>query len=302
MRPSRNSLPGVVAGLYGVSKVFDSLWGGNLVRALTGVTLEVRRGEVFGLLGPPGSGKSTALRILAGRLRAMEGRAEVFGRSPRSGSVRARVGYLPERPRDKAPSRGSLREAFDRWLGLDKRGVRSATGGLMQALLNNPDLVLLDDPFAGVAEAGQPAIKQEIRALTKKGKSVVLATRMLGEAHGVCDRVAVFRAGAVAATGTFEELLARTEALDFLSPLLSASTAERVLDLIRDELRKEPVQIANMHPEVSRVGLRDLAVKEASSPAAAKPADSIDHGRLAELSRPAPSSDGISPPDLKSGG
>ena len=93
--PAGNLLE-AAAGLYGVSKLFDSLWGGNLVRALTNASFEVPRGEVFGILGPSGSGKSTALKILAGKLRATEGKAEVFGRSPRSAAVKPRVGYLPE--------------------------------------------------------------------------------------------------------------------------------------------------------------------------------------------------------------
>ena len=146
----------VVAGLYNVSKFFDSFWGGNLARALTRVTFEVRRGEILGLLGPAGAGKTTAIRILAGKLRAMEGKAEVFGRSPRSGAVKARVGHLPARERAStgAAAKG-LRESFNELIEpASAAAARAAGAGLMQALLNNPDLLLLDDVFSGLDADG----------------------------------------------------------------------------------------------------------------------------------------------------
>src|ERR1017187_10740598 len=115
---SPNSLPPYrrerVAWMQGVSRYFDKP---GFVRALTNVSFEVRRGEVFGLLGPSGSGKSTTLRVLAGRLPPSEGKARVFGRSPRRHSARMRVGYLPQRASHNkshllAQVAGFLRDVF----------------------------------------------------------------------------------------------------------------------------------------------------------------------------------------------
>ncbi len=127
--------------------------------ALTKVNLEIYRGEVFGLLGPAGSGKSTLMRIWAGRLSPSEGKAKVLGRSPNRRAVRARVGYLPQNSNDRRSHVLSevvdfLKEAF--WL--TKIGFRKSKPShaeendrhkhLRQILLKNPEVVLLDDPFS----------------------------------------------------------------------------------------------------------------------------------------------------------
>src|ERR1017187_1467766 len=155
---SPNSLPPYrrerVAWMQGVSRYFDKP---GFVRALSNVSFEVRRGEVFGLLGPSGSGKSTAIRILAGRLSPSEGKARGFGRPPRPRAARMRVGYLPQRRSHPKPHRLAqvmdfLRDVFI-WRASGPRpkpddiippNIRSSV--LKQVLLKNPDLLLLDEP------------------------------------------------------------------------------------------------------------------------------------------------------------
>lgn len=285
----------MVAGLYGVSKFFDSFWGGNLVRALINVSVEVRRGEILGLLGPSGSGKSTAIKILAGRLRVMEGKAEVFGRSPRSGAVRARVGYLPEGERRStgAPAKG-LRAAFDQLVGADEdTGSRVAGAGLRQALLGNPDLLLLDDPFGGLEDvSGLREMKQRIRSLARNGRTVVLTSRSLAEVNQLCDRAAVFRGGSIEAVGTIEELLATDGALQLLAPVLPLAMAERLVAVIRENIAREEISAGPMprapvsgaaEPEVLRGGGSADQALALPKP----PPDSINHERLAKLAKPA---------------
>ncbi len=288
--PKNAGLPGassgIAAGLYDVCKFYDSLWGGNFVRALNKVTFEVRRGEVFGFLGPAGSGKSTAIKILAGKLRAMEGRAEVFGRSPRSGAARNRIGYLPERAKASAgTARRGLRESFNQLLGMRGDGeTRSAGAGLMQALLNNPDLILLDDPFDGLDAARLETMKREIRALLQKGKTVILSSQSLSEAHGVCDRVAVFHDGKVEAVGSFEDLLAFPYAVNLLAPVMPAALSNQLVDVIREELRRNSARGESNFTAASAI-TGDLPANARATPA--KSADPIDHDRLAELTKPA---------------
>ncbi len=245
VRPPAESRP-VVAAFRNVSKNFDSFWGGNLARALANVSFEVRQGEVFGLLGPAGSGKSSILNLLAGRLAAMEGRVEVFGRSPRRRAVVARVGYVSQRPdRPYGVDTTARRGVFD-WLFRPKsaRGagrpspvttgnVRSA---LAQALLKNPALLLLDDPFAGLDPGLSRDLHALIRSLVREGQTIVLASRSWCDLKDLCDRVAILSGGRIEAVGTAAELLAAPDAVRVLAPVLPAALLAKLRDLIQLEL------------------------------------------------------------------
>jgi ABC-2 type transport system ATP-binding protein len=234
----------LVVWMRGVSRYFDNP---RFVRALTGVTFEVHRGEVFGLLGPSGSGKSTTLKILAGRLSPSEGKARVFGRPPRRRFARMRVGYLPERPsHDQSHvfvhlmgflrsllvwrKRRPLSELSDRMIG-NKRFLV-----LKQLLIKNPDLLLLDEPFSALDAAGCGEIRHLIVALARRGKAVILTSDSLTYAKDVCDRFAVYYAGKIEAIGTLDEILATTDAIRAISPVLPLETAERLLRILREDL------------------------------------------------------------------
>jgi ABC-2 type transport system ATP-binding protein len=235
----------VVVQVCWVSRYFDQP---GFVRALTNVNLEVHRGEVFGLLGPAGSGKSTLIRILAGRLSPSEGKAKVLGRSPKRRAVRARVGYLPQNPNETQSHLVSdvvdfLKEVF--WLS--KTGHRKSQppsdtkrkdsrGILRQILLKNPELVLLDEPFSELDPAGCEEVLEFVRVLKQRGRTVVLSCPSLAYAKEICDRLAVLRRGQIEAMGTLDDFLSRPDALYCVSDLLPQATAERALDLIRQDL------------------------------------------------------------------
>src|SRR5258708_31469127 len=240
--PTRQQVGGQ---LRWVSRYFDQP---GFARALTNVTLEVHRGEVFGLLGPAGSGKSTLIRILAGRLSPSEGKAKVFGRSPKRRAIRARVGYLPQNANEARSNLLSdvgdfLKEVF--WLtklgyrksrpssdakGKDRRGI------LRQILLKNPELVLLDEPFSELDPAGCDEVLEFVRVLKQHGRTVILSGRSLANTKEICDRLAVLRRGQIEAMGTLPDFLARGDALYCVSDLLLQGTAERALNLIRQDL------------------------------------------------------------------
>jgi ABC-2 type transport system ATP-binding protein len=228
-----------------VSRYFDQP---SFVRALTNVNLEVYRGEVFGLLGPADCGKSTLIRILAGRLSPSEGRAKVFGRSPKARAMRARVGYLPQNSNDTrshllSDAADFLKEVF--WLtrlgyrksqptpdarGKDRRGM------LRQILIKNPELVLLDEPFSELDPAACDEVLEFIHVLKRHGRTVVLSDNALARAKDICDRLAVLRRGEIEAIGTLPDLLATRAGLHYVSELLPQATAERVLNAIRQDL------------------------------------------------------------------
>jgi ABC-2 type transport system ATP-binding protein len=204
------------------------------VEALRGIDLEVRRGEVFGFLGPNGSGKTTTIRCIVDLLRPTIGRIEVLGLDPRRDGVRvrSRVAYmpgelrLPERQTGHqlvaaiARLRGGLDdrrkgELAER-LGLDlSRRVRDLSSGnrrkvgLLLAFLSNAELLVLDEPTNGLDPLMQHEFLQMVREARKAGKTVFLSSHVLSEVQRAADRVAVLRSGRVVALGTVDELRGR---------------------------------------------------------------------------------------------
>jgi len=229
--------------LRGVSRFFS---GRRFLVALDRVSLEVNRGEVFGVLGASGSGKSTLLRILAGRLARSEGKVRVFGRSPRRRAARARISYLPENPSHlRFSGFFSLFQASADWFGRPKARSQGSAPGLhpstrelllRTALARNAELLLLDEAFLGLTPACSYEIKQNIRDLARRGRTVVLASGSLADAVSVCDRVAILSRGRLAATGRLEELIAATGNLPMLATILPAATAARFTQLLREEV------------------------------------------------------------------
>jgi ABC-type multidrug transport system ATPase subunit len=238
--------PELVAWMQSVSRHFDYP---KFARALADVSFEVRRGEVLGLLGPSGSGKSATIRILAGSLSASEGKARVFGRSPRRHSAKMRVGYLPQRPSHNKSHLLAEAIAFLKDLFIwRRRGPRSEAGDIMpanqrasilkQMLVKSPDLLLLDEPFAALDAAGCAEMRDLILALARQGKTIILTSDSLTHAKDVCDRVAAYYAGRIEAIGTLDEILATTDAIRVIGPVLPQEAAQRVLRTLREDLRR----------------------------------------------------------------
>lgn len=254
----------VVIRAVGLTKTFMDFWGRPKARAVDNVDFEVRRGEVFGLLGPNGSGKSTTIKMLLGLLYPTQGQVTVFGESPRDVKTKARIGYLPEEsylyrylsPVETLDFFGNLfaLDAGDRqkrteqlieMVGLGNARTRTVGEfskgmqrriGLAQALINDPDLVILDEPTAGLDPIGCREIKDLIRALAKRGKTVILSSHLLADVEDVCDRVVIYYGGKIQAKGTLKELLAAPDEIRITSPVLSRETTEKVLALLRAEV------------------------------------------------------------------
>ena len=292
-----------------VSRYFDQ---NGLIRAVTDASFDVYRGEVFGLLGPPGSGKTTVLRILAGRLAPSEGKVKVFGRGPKRRAVRSRVGYLAQHADDTHSRMVSevcdfLKDVF--WLKAMQRqtGVRAATaerkdrrGMLRQILVKNPELLLLDEPFSELEPAACDELLQLIRAFKQQGRTVILTGSSLTHTKDVCDRLAVLRRGQIEAIGTLRDLLATRAGLHYVSDLLPQVTAEGALELIRKDLdvRADPSQTgleaphatapqtgAKAHPTPDGI-LRPLVKRgEPEVAPKVKSGPTVNHEMLAALTR-----------------
>jgi ABC-2 type transport system ATP-binding protein len=264
----------VVVQVRWVSRYFDQP---GFVRALTNVNMEVHRGEVFGLLGPPGSGKTTLIRILAGQLSTSEGKVKVFGRSPRRRAIRARIGYLPQNVNETRPHLlfdvvDFLKEVF--WLTeigyrkskrpSDAKG-KDCRGLLRQILLKNPELVLLDEPFSELDPAGFDEVLEFVRVLKQHGRTVILSGRSLANTKEICDRLAVLRRGQIEAMGTLHDFLARGDALYCVSDLLPQATAERALSLIRQDLGV-PADLSQTIIETRKTDAPETSTKALSTP------------------------------------
>jgi ABC-2 type transport system ATP-binding protein len=233
----------VVVKLRAVSHYFDHL---GFVRALNNVSFEVRRGEIFGLIGPAGSGKSTVIRILAGQFSPSGGKAKVMKCSPRRRAAKARIGYLPQNL-SHAHSHwfvgiGRFFRMFVGWPKTDtgtasiKTAEKERRTILKRLLIKQSDLVLLDDPFTGMDAANSAEMKGYIRALARHGRTVVLTSRSLIFTKDICERLAVLCGGRIEAVGTLPELVATRDSLSYIGDVLPSATAERLLELIRQDL------------------------------------------------------------------
>src|SRR6186713_2049092 len=220
-----------------LTKVYKDFWGRPKVRALDGLDLTINRGEVFGLLGPNGSGKSTTIKLLLGLIFPDRGgRASVLGHAAGDTAINEKIGFLPEESYlyrflngeetlkfygrlFKIPSKELKRrvpELLD-IVGLDekarKRKLREYSKGmarrigLAQALINDPDLILLDEPTTGLDPIGTREMKDLIISLKEQGKTVLLCSHLLADVQDVCDRITILFKGKMQTLGQVKDLL-----------------------------------------------------------------------------------------------
>ncbi len=260
---SRNSdpTPGeVVVHAVALTKVFRDFWLRAKAKAVDGINFDIRRGEVFGLLGPNGSGKSTTIKLTLGLLRPSAGKVVVFGKSPEDVATKKRIGYLPEdsylyrflNARETLDYYGRLfhleatqrRQRIDKLLemvgleGVQRRAVGEYSKGmqrrigLAQALINDPDLLILDEPTTGMDPIGTRQIKDLILELSRRGKTIILCSHLLSDVEDVCDRVAIMFGGKIRALGTTDELLTRQDKTTLEAPVLDNDTINAIEQLL----------------------------------------------------------------------
>jgi ABC-2 type transport system ATP-binding protein len=225
----------VAIAVLGLTKIFPVSFKRTPIVAVRDLSLEVEAGQVYGLLGPNGSGKSTTLKIILGLVSPTRGRTEVFGRNSRLVQSREMVGFLPENPyfykfltgketlhfygklcglcgkslRNRAAELLDLvclTSARDRRLSGYSKGMLQRIG-LAQALVQNPRLVVLDEPTAGVDPAGSRQICDLILDLKSRGVTVLLSSHLLGQVEEICDRVGILANGVLLREGPLEELI-----------------------------------------------------------------------------------------------
>lgn len=256
-----NLVTELVVETQALAKTFRDFWGRPRAQAVKNLDLAVTRGELFGLLGPNGSGKSTTIKLLLGLLHPTSGEARVLGGSPRDTRLKARVGFLPEEsyfypylsaeetlafygrifslPRPEIRQRTDrllhlvgLEDARKRRLGEYSKGMLRRIG-LAQALINDPDLLILDEPTAGLDPLGTRQVKDLLLDLKKRGKTVLLSSHLLSDVEDVCDRIAILHEGRLEAIGEVSTLLADDQRTQITTDRLSPGTLEALLDFLR---------------------------------------------------------------------
>lgn len=218
-----------------LTKIYRDFWGRQKKTALRALNLEIYRGEIFGLLGPNGSGKTTTIKLLLGLLFPNDGEAYVFGQPAAQVHKNERIGYLPEESylyrfltaeetldfygrlfNLTSSARNTRAQELIKMVGLERdkkrtlkeysKGMRQRIG-LAQALINDPELVILDEPTSGLDPLGTRWMKDLIIELRKKGKTVILCSHRLDDVQDVCDRIAILYDGELQELGEVKSLL-----------------------------------------------------------------------------------------------
>ncbi|MBR0458679.1 MAG: ABC transporter ATP-binding protein [Victivallales bacterium] len=261
----------VVVEAKGLTKVFRDFWGRPKANAVNGIDFQVHQGEVFGLLGPNGSGKSTTIKMILGLLYPTRGSLSVFGKDPQDVETKNRIGYLPEetylykyltafetldffgalfgqevsvrkeRARQLLEMVG-LAHAFNRPVGEFSKGMARRIG-LAQALVNDPDLVILDEPTSGLDPIGCREVKDVIRLLASRGKTIILCSHLLADVQDVCDNLVVLYGGQIRASGNLSEILKEEDRTRVVTPTLSEQTVKELREWLAAKGIKQDVSI-----------------------------------------------------------
>jgi ABC-2 type transport system ATP-binding protein len=250
----------VIIETRNLTKVYRDFWGRPKVQALKALDLQVYRGEIFGLLGPNGSGKTTTIKLLLGLVFPTDGEALIFNEPTTNVAKNERIGYLPEESylykflnaeetlhfygrlfkisradRIKRVSQlidmVGLTGAKHRQLREYSKGMQRRIG-LAQALINNPELILLDEPTSGLDPIGTSEIKQTIRVLRQQGKTIVLSGHLLADMQDICDRIAILHRGELKEIGRVSDLLTVQDVTQIKARNLSAGAIEEIRDVI----------------------------------------------------------------------
>jgi ABC-2 type transport system ATP-binding protein len=272
----------VAIEIENLTKTYTDFRGRPKAKALRELSLTIEKGEVFGLLGPNGSGKTTTIKLLLGLIFPTSGSAKVLGKPATDVSVKHSIGFLPEESylykfldaeetlefygqifgMKKAERKAKADDLIKR-LGLDyarKRQVKEYSKGMArrigfaQALINDPEVLFLDEPTSGLDPIGTREMKDLILELKSEGKTIVLSSHLLADVQDVCDRIAILHLGTLRKLGPVRDLLKIKDVLQVTLAGLDEEGEERVAKVLA-----ENAEILDMsHPSES---LEDLFLK-----------------------------------------
>ncbi len=246
-----------------LTKIFSDWWGRDKVIAVDDLNLHIRHNEIFGLLGPNGSGKTTTLKLLLGLLHPTKGKALILGGDGTDPKINAKIGFMPEESylyryltaretldfygrlfRLPAKTRKmrieslldmvGLKAVANRPVGTFSKGMARRIG-LAGALINDPELLILDEPTTGLDPIGTRQIKDLILKLAERGKTILLCSHLLADVEDVCDRIAILYGGKIQAEGKVKDLLLQSDKKQITTSTLSDAAVERIKQILQEE-------------------------------------------------------------------
>ena len=299
----------VIIETRNLTKVYRDFWGRPKVQALKALDLQVYRGEIFGLLGPNGSGKTTTKKLLLGLLFPSEGDALIFNEPTTNVAKNERIGYLPEESYlykflnaeetlhfygrlfkissaertkrvDRLIDMVGLSSAKHRQLREYSKGMQRRIG-LAQALINNPELILLDEPTSGLDPIGTAEMKELIRDLRAQGKTILLSGHLLADMQDICDRIAILHRGELKEIGKVTDLLTVQDITQIKTKNLSEAAIREIQEVIS---RHRGELVAVDHPTTTLEELFLRIVRESDlHPGRRRVADAVSKPVLDEL-------------------
>ncbi|MHB0938864.1 MAG: ATP-binding cassette domain-containing protein [Armatimonadota bacterium] len=285
-----------------LTKIYSLMWGRE-IEAVSHLNLTIKKGETLAIVGPNGSGKTTTLKILLGMLFPTEGEVELFGSAPGNPEVQKRIGYLPEAPyfyeylngremlqffgRLSGVPEDVLKVRIDELLGqvdllergadlpirVYSRGMRQRIG-IAQAMVNDPDLLILDEPTNGLDPLGTVQVRQFILEQKRRKRTLLLCSHLLSEVEAVADRVAILHRGKLITVGPVSELVPESQKWQVIATGVSADG-------------KAALEKAGMAPEVQG-GVLTVRVDSVDEVYQALGTVRDLGGELVEVTRPQP--------------
>ena len=271
-------------------KDFRGAFGRGMIRAVNDVSFEIASGEVYGLIGPNGSGKSTTMKALLGLVTPSAGICSIFGRDSTKVDSRQEVGFLPENPYFYKHLSGEetirfygklcgmkgavlrertlellklvgLEDARKRRLGGYSKGMLQRIG-LAQALVQDPRLLILDEPTAGVDPIGSRQIRDLIFKLKDRGFTVFLCSHLLEQVQEVCDRVGIIHKGSLVKEGRLDDLIAIEDQTEIVLRNATPDLLKRIHALAANEEGVELVRSGNPRTTLERLFLRETIQRD----------------------------------------
>lgn len=267
-------------------KDFHTSFRRQPLRAVDHVSLTIQPGEVYGLIGPNGSGKSTTMKALLGLVAPTSGRCSIFGKDSLKVDSRNDVGFLPENPYFYKHLSGAetlrfygklcglggkaldervremlalvdLEEARDRRIGGYSKGMLQRIG-LAQALIQEPRLLILDEPTAGVDPIGSRQIRDLVMKLRERGITVFLCSHLLEQVQEVCDHVGIIFRGKLVKEGRLDDLIAIEEQTEIVLQDAGPELVARIEELVRQDAGAELVRTGKPRTTLERLFLREI--------------------------------------------
>ena len=266
-----------VVEAVGLSKVYKDFWGRQKAIGVDGINFKVKKGQVLGLLGPNGSGKTTTIKLILGLLTPGSGSLKVLNKNPNNVLIKRRIGYLPEdtylykflRADETLEFFGSfftlssserkkrthqllemvgLSHAAKRHVGEFSKGMMRRIG-LAQALINDPDLVILDEPTSGLDPIGCRDVKTIVRLLARRNKKIIICSHLLSDMEEICDNVLIMHRGRILAEGPLKKLLTDQDKTQITTPKLDKKSLQKLVTALEKNLPSENITVN--HPKIT---------------------------------------------------